>query len=402
MKADRALLQEKEPFARITAPCPYFGTCGGCSLQDLAYPDQLALKKQRLLRVLGALDPTLSLEVVGLDDPWRYRNKAELTFSDADGHVTLGYHAARSFWRIVDLEDCLLLPEPMSRLLRDVRTFAQRTTQPAYNPRRHTGFFRYLVIRASHATGQLLVCLVTTPGDRRLIEELAEQLIARHPAVVSVYWGVNAKVADVAMPDELFLIRGRPYLEDRIGPFVIKLHPFNFLQPTPVQAERMYDRLGELASHAPSGIAWDLYCGIGLVAFYLASRYRTVYGIDLDARNLDMARLNAQENLIQNVEFHLGRAEDVLANKRFWLLEARPDLVVVDPPRSGVHPRVIASLLAARPKQIIYLSCNAQALVRDLALLVSGFPRYRLCQTVAFDLFPHTNHLEILTLLERA
>ena len=210
------------------------------------------------------------------------------------------------------------------------------------------------------------------------------------------------KVADVAIPDELFLIRGSPYLEDRIGPFAIKLHPMNFLQPTPVQAERMYRKLSELASHSPSGIAWDLYCGIGLVAFYLASTYRTVYGIDIDARNLEMARLNAQDNAITNIQFHLGRAEDLLSNKRFWLQEARPELVVLDPPRSGLHARVIASLLAARPKQIIYLSCNPQALVRDLQQIMTGFPRYRLCQAVLFDLFPHTNHLEVLILLERA
>lgn len=402
MKANRLLLQEKAVFTKVEAPCPYFGTCGGCSLQDLAYPDQLVLKKQRLLRVLGALDPTLTVEMVGLEDPWRYRNKAELTFGESHGRLTLGYHAARSFWRIVDIEDCLLLPEPMSQLLRDARALAQQTNQSAYNPRTHEGFFRYLVIRASHATGKLLVCLMTTQGPRRLIEELADALMARHPAIVSFYWGVNMKVADVAIPDELFLIRGRPYLDDRIGPFTIKLHPLNFLQPTPVQAERMYAQLSEWISHVPNGMAWDLYCGIGLIAFYLASKFHTVYGIDIDARNLEMARLNASENAIPNVQFHLGRAEELLSNKRFWLMEAKPEAVVVDPPRSGLHSRVTSSLLAARPKQLVYLSCNVQALVRDLAPLLAGFPRYRLCQTVAFDLFPHTNHLEVLTLLERA
>ena len=462
MKADRLLLQEKEAFAKIQAPCPYFGTCGGCRLQDLAYADQLALKKQRLLRSLGTLDPTLTMEIVGLDDPWRYRNKAELTFSEsrppasspqpatssasldttrdaslprAEGRarhevseveraaqagiptsgqtgggtpaqgahrVTLGYHAARSFWRIVDLEDCLLLPESMSRILRDARALAQQTGQPSYNPRAHQGFFRHLLIRASHATQRLLVCLITTPGDRALIERFAEELTARHPAITSFYWGVNSKVADVAIPDELVLMRGAPYLEDRIGPFRLKLHPMNFLQPNPVQAERMYARLCAWVSHAPDGVAWDLYCGIGLVGFYLSSHYRTVYGIDMDARNLEMARLNATENAIRNVQFHAGRVEDLLANKRFWLVEARPQLIVVDPPRSGLHPRVIASLLAARPQQIIYLSCNTQALARDLQQLVSGFPRYRLARSIAFDLFPHTDHLEVLTLLERA
>lgn len=196
MKRAQVLLQEKDGFTKVEAPCPYFGTCGGCSLQDLAYPDQLELKKQRLLRALGSLDPTMTLEMVGLEDPWRYRNKAELTFGESGGCLTLGYHAARSFWRIVDIEDCLLLPEPMSQLLRDARALAQQTTQAAYNPKTHQGFFRYLVIRASHATGKLLACLMTTQGPRRLIEEFADELMKRHSALVGFYWGINMKVAD--------------------------------------------------------------------------------------------------------------------------------------------------------------------------------------------------------------
>ena len=412
MSADHVLLREKEPFAKVSAPCPYFGTCGGCTLQDLAYADQLALKRQRLLRLLEALDPTLSVEVEGLDDPWRYRNKAEFAFSEsglpaqsatgqAGGAITVGYHAARSFWRIVDIEDCLLLPEPVSGLLADVRRLAQHSGLPAYNPRTHQGCFRYLIVRISHATGRILVCLVTTQGERAVMEQMAQELMQRHPDLVSVYWGINMKVADVAIPDELHLLQGSPYLEDRLGPFALKLHPLSFLQPTPRAAERMYARITEWASHAPSAVAWDLYCGIGLVAFHLASIFRTVYGIDSDPHNLELAGLNAQANALHNIQFHLGRAEDLLANRRFWLTEARPELVVVDPPRSGLHERVIASLLAARPKQILYLSCNGQALARDLGGLLHGFPRYRLCRAAAFDFFPHTNHLEVLTLLER-
>ena len=403
MRADRVRLQEKELFAKVEPPCPYFGTCGGCTLQDLAYADQLILKQQRLLGLLGTLDPTLTVEVEGLEDPWRYRNKAELTFSESpEGAITLGYHAARSFWRIVDIEDCLLLPESVSAILQDVRRLAQQSGQPPYHPRTHQGFFRHLVIRASHATGKLLIMLVTTQGQRTLIEQMAQTLCERHPAVTSVYWGVNAKVADVATPDSLQLIRGEPYLEDRIGALALALHPLNFLQPTPRQAQQLYARMAAWASDSPSGVCWDLYCGIGLIAFTLAPKFRTVYGIDCDAQNLELARLNAQHNAITNVEFQVGRVEDLLANKRFWLIEAKPDLIVVDPPRCGLHAGVLASLLAARPRQILYLSCNVQALVRDLGELLNSFPRYRLCRAAAFDLFPHTDHLEVLTLLERA
>jgi 23S rRNA (uracil1939-C5)-methyltransferase len=140
---------------------------------------------------------------------------------------------------------------------------------------------------------------------------------------------------------------------------------------------------------------------VGLVAFYLAAKYQTVYAVDVDAHNLELAQRNAERNNIRNVQFKLGKAEELLTDKRFWLQEAKPEVVVVDPPRSGLHPKVITSLLAARPKQLVYVSCNAQSLARDLQLLLTGFPRYRICSATGFDLFPHTNHLEVLTLLER-
>lgn len=422
--AERILVQDKTAFRTIEPPCPYVGSCGGCALQDLEYADQLTLKHQRLLRTLGALDPSLTLELVPAEDPWRYRNKAELTFSalgpaaDRAGTIpageevpraawpsadslVLGYHATRSFWRIVDLDDCLLLPEAVSRLIADVRRLAQRTGQPAYNPRTHQGFFRYLVIRHSRSTEKLMVCLITTQGERSLIDSLSEELVRKHPAIASVYWGITTNVADVAMPEELSLIRGEASLEDRVGPFAIRLHPLNFLQPNSAQAERMYEQVRRWVSASEQGVAWDVYCGIGLIAFYLASAFKTVYAIDAEAHSLELARVNAQANGIANVQFQLGRAEDVFLNKRFWLGEAQPDVVVVDPPRSGLHPSVIATLLSARPKQLICLSCNAQTLVRDAQMLMTGFPRYHLRDVVAFDLFPHTPHVEVAALFER-
>ncbi|HBH97424.1 MAG TPA: 23S rRNA (uracil(1939)-C(5))-methyltransferase RlmD [Candidatus Omnitrophica bacterium] len=402
--ADKVLLHDKAAFRTVEPPCPYVGSCGGCTLQDLEYADQLTLKRQRLLRTLGTLDPSLTLELVPVEDPWRYRNKAELTFSalgPAADSLVLGYHAARSFWRIVDLDDCLLLPEAVSRLIADIRELAQRTGQPAYNPRTHQGFFRYLVIRHSRSRDKLLICLMTTRGERSLIESFADELLRKHPAISSVYWGIATNVADVAMPEELFLIRGETYLEDQVGALTIRLHPLNFLQPNSAQAERMYEQVRRWVSASGQGVAWDVYCGIGLIAFYLSSGFRTIYAIDSEARNLELARVNAQANGITNVQFQLGRAEDVFLNKRFWLGEAQPDVVVVDPPRSGLHPRVISTVLAARPKQLICLSCNAQTLVRDSRLLMNSFPRYRLRDLVAFDLFPHTPHVEVLALFER-
>ncbi len=459
--AQALLVQEKSGYKRVEAPCPYFGVCGGCALQDLSYEDQLALKRERIQQAFAPLGQVPPVDLCGLEDPWRYRNKAELTFGGGNGELTLGYHAARSFWRVVDLEDCLLLPEPVTRVARDVRTFAAKTRLPAYDPKTHQGFFRYLLIRSSQATGQILACLITASGPadgapraaysaeaaasaakagspwspaprpgggdipisrsggppippgvrdgtassgigvRELMEGFADELMAAHPSVSSVYWGITNRVADVALPEELILLRGTAYLEDQLGPFRLKLHPLSFLQPNSVQADRIYVHLARAIGDVPDGVAWDLYCGVGLVSFYLSAHVRKIYGIDSEPHHLELAAQNAALNGLRNIEFRVGRVETLLMDRRFWLQEAKPDLVVVDPPRAGLHPQALSSLLAARPLRIAYLSCNVRSLVRDLQGLLSSFPRYRLAGVQAFDMFPQTNHVEILTLLER-
>jgi 23S rRNA (uracil1939-C5)-methyltransferase len=213
---------------------------------------------------------------------------------------------------------------------------------------------------------------------------------------------VTDRLADVALPEQLVCLAGSPYLEDQIGPFRIQCHPLSFLQPSGVQAERIYAGLSRMIGDHPDGVAWDLYCGMGLMAFSLARQVRKVYAIDTEAHHLELAAVNAAKNGLSNIEFRMGRVEELLLDRRFWIQEAKPDVIVADPPRAGLHPRAIPSLLAARPKQIAYVSCNVHSLARDLGALLAGFPRYRVTQLEAFDMFPQTNHAELLALLERA
>lgn len=402
MRSSVALQEDRAAFATIGAPCPSFGACGGCTWQDLAYADQLELKRSRLERLMEGVAPLVDIRMTGLEEsPWRYRNKAELTFGHDGERVGLGFHAAGSYTRVVTWQDCLLLPEPMSRLAPIARDAAQRSGAPVYSPRTRHGFFRHLILRASRDTGAILACLVTAPGDRAVAERVAEEMMARHPGLTSVYWGVSAKPADAAIPEELLWLRGERGLEERVGPFRIHVPPLAFLQPTLTQAERLYARLLEWLEASPSGTAWDLYCGMGLVGLYLSKAFGRVYGIDCEAGNIEAARSNAGRNGVGNCAFRLGPAEDVLADKRFWLAEAKPDAIVVDPPRAGLHLSVLSSVLSARPKQLAYISCNPQALSRDLAVLTSSVPRYRVSRLAAFDFFPHTPHLETLALLQR-
>jgi len=399
--ARQELARDKLPYAKVEPPCPYFGTCGGCALQDVSYEDQLALKRQRLRRVLAGVKDAPPCELIPLDDPWRYRNKLELTFGQVDGHLTLGLHAARSFWRVVDLDDCLLAPVEMASVLRAVRSLADRTGLPAYHPRTHHGFFRHLLLRFSQTTGQLLVCIITAPGHQEAIEPLARALAAMHSKIASIYWGTTSRIADVAWPDSLTLLHGAAHLEDRVGPFHLEVLPLSFLQPAGAQADRLYTHLCQSLGDRPRATAWDLYCGVGLVGLYVSRYVERVYGIDVEPTHVEQARRHATLNGMANMEFRAGRVETLLMDRRFWLQEAKPDLIVVDPPRAGLHPRALTSLLAARPKTLAYLSCNAQSLARDLQALGDGFPRYHLRELRAFDMFPQTPHVEVLAILER-
>lgn len=401
MSTSALLAHEKAAYASVDAPCRYFGACGGCSLQDLAYADQLALKHERLRLALGVLPQVPAFEVAGLEEPWRYRNRAEFSFGEQDGRLVLGYHAVRSFSRVVDLEDCLLLPEPFARLLNDTRALAIASGLPPYHPRTHQGFFRYLSVRQSRASQRFLLCLMTTAGPREAVERIADELLARQPDIAGLYWGLTSQPADVALPQELVLLRGDALLDDQVGPFRLRLHPLSFLQSNHAQADRMYQAMCQALRQGPRQVAWDLYCGVGLVGFYLAQEFAKVYAIDSEAHHRTLADENAALNGIRNIDCRAGHVETLLMDRRYWLGEGRPDAVVVDPPRVGLHPQALSSLLAARPPRIAYLSCNVHTLVRDLQILLSSYPRYRISALQAFDMFPQTLHAELLVVLER-
>jgi len=392
---------EKAAFTTQEAPCAHFGICGGCTLQDLAYADQVTLKRERVQRAFASLAWRAPIELVPLDDPWRYRNKAELTFSRADGQLTLGYHAARSYWRVIDLDECWLLPRPMVRVMGTVRRLARETGLAPYDAKRHEGFFRYLTLRASRATGQMQICVITAPGSREAIQRLAEDLRRSEPMIRSVYWGIARSVADIAQPEELTCMAGAPYVEEQIGTWRVMLHPLTFVQPNLEQAERIYGHIAQLAQTRGGSVAWDVYCGMGLIGFSLAPAFQLVYGLDSSAQNLELAARNAHLNDVTNMRFRCGKVEDLLRDRRFALRDAKPELVMVDPPRAGLHPGALDGILAARPRQILYLSCNIRTLVRDAALLQSSYPRYRLMSCRAFDMFPQTNHVEVLVQLVR-
>lgn len=396
------LTSDTTGFQKVQAPCPYFGTCGGCALQDLAYADQLAVKRARLASTLGKHAPALPpVDVIGMEDPWRYRNKAEFTFGASGDALSLGFHAARSFTRIVDLEDCLLVPEPAMRIARDARARCADLGWPPYHPRTHQGTLRYLIVRHSRATGQVAASLITAQAPRDPIERMAQQLGQAHQELAMFVWGVTDRASDVAVPDTVDRLYGSETFEDRIGPFRVEVDPHTFLQTSSAQAERLYATVRDWLA-AGGRVAWDLYGGIGLLGFHLSPYFGTVHSIEGDPASSWLAGVNAQRNGIRNLRAHPGAVEEVLRDRRFWLQEGKPDAVVIDPPRNGMHPAAVDAVLSARPQAIVYVSCNPQTLARDLAILLGSFPRYRIEAWLGFDMFPHTPHVEVCVKLVRS
>jgi 23S rRNA (uracil1939-C5)-methyltransferase len=301
---------------------------------------------------------------------------------------------------VVDIDDCVLLPEPAAAVLREVRALAVSTGLAAHDNRAHRGFFRYLVLRASRATGQVLVGLITSAdGPAEPVERMAEDLMRRRPQVAGVYWGRTDRFADVAVPDVMTHLRGEQDIEERIGRFRVRLQPFTFLQANTAQADRLYTRLAEWMGSGDT--AWDLYSGAGLIGLYLAGAFRRVFGIDNEPTHGASARRNAELNGVTNITTETGGVEQVLMDRRRWFLERAPDAVVVDPPRAGLTPEVVASVVGARPRRIGYVSCNLSSLTRDLRMLTGSFPRYRVTGVEGVDMFPHTEHVETLVRLER-
>lgn len=373
--------------------CRHFGPCGGCSLQEMEYADQVELRRAWVTSLLGR-----EVEAIPMQNPWNHRSKMEFTFGQEGDQITLGLHQKGSFNRIVNIEQCEIAHPEASRLLRAIREAAARSSLSPYSNRRHEGFWRYAVIRVSHSTGELLLVLMTNEGPREPLKVMAKELAAEVPALKSFYWGVTAKLSDVARPDRLEHLYGARVLEDSIGPVRYVFGPANFLQPNHALAEKAYGAIRAGAGLTGREAVYDLYCGIGLIGLSLAAGAGEVHGVESEPENIGFAERNAEMNGISNARFYCGRVEDLIKGGALFRGGPAPDVIVVDPPRVGLHREVLAPLLDARAPRLVYLSCNPASLARDLKGLM---PAYRIESLTMFDFFPHTEHAEILAILTR-
>ena len=389
--------------ARVEPRCPVARQCGGCQLQAMDYQAQLAFKEKKiyndLCRIGGLKDfkPEDMEPIIGMEDPWRYRNKAQFPFGkDKNGRIITGFYAGRTH-AIIEQKDCLLGIEENREILRIIKAFMEEFRIEPYDEAAHRGLVRHALIRKGFATGELMVCLVI--NGRRLphSQELAQRLL-EIPGMTSISYNINTEKTNVIMGREVVNLYGPGYITDLIGPIRYQISPLSFYQVNPVQTQRLYQTVLEFAGLTGDENVWDLYCGIGTISLFLAQKARKVWGVEIIPQAIEDARANARLNAIENVEFFTGRAEEVLP--AWYEANHMPaDVIVVDPPRKGCDPVCLDTIVKMQPQKVVYVSCNSATLARDVKYL--GERGYEVKRVRGCDMFPGGVHVETVALLTR-
>ncbi len=388
----------------IEAVCPHFGICGGCRLQNMAYGEQLETKTRQVADLLERIGGFEDLEVPpALPSPetFHYRNKMEFTFTgqpwrvrleDHQKHLGLGLHVPGRFDKIVNIETCALQSEAMDKVLRFTADWASTHVWEPYHLKEHTGWARNLVLRRGVHTDELMVNLVTTQHDTDLLGDYPEALREACPEVTTLVNNVTTRQAGVATGEKEFILFGSGLIRDRLQDLEFDIAANAFFQTNTLQAERLYTEAISRAGLRGDEVVYDLYCGTGTIALFMASSARQVYGFEVVPEAIENARENATRLGVVNAHFILGDLADI-----FHPEKPRPDIppadvVVVDPPRAGLHKRVVREILSLAPRRVVYVSCNPSTLARDLQLLCAE--RYELEGVQPVDMFPHTAHIE--------
>jgi 23S rRNA (uracil1939-C5)-methyltransferase len=384
---------------RVDAPCAHYPACGGCRFQDLAYDAQAAAKEAQvrdaLVRIGGIPEPPLE-PMVPAEEPFFYRNKLEYSFTQTPSGPALGFHKAGRWDEVLEVERCWLTTDLGNAIRNTVRGWAQEENLVAYDQAEQTGYLRHLVVREGRNTGQVLVMLVTAPGEKFETGYLVE-VLRRFPEVRSIHWAINEQPSEVTnLPSRL--LWGEEAIEEEILGLRFRLRPNAFLQTNTGMAERLYRLAIEYAALNGSETVYDLYCGTGTIGLALAGDALSVWGVEISEEAVACALENADLNAIGNAAFfagNVGQSLEELAERA-----GPPDVVVVDPPRAGLAGKALKRTGALGASRIVYVSCNPTTLASDVKVL-RGEYGYELVRARPVDMFPHTPHVETVALLER-
>lgn len=390
---------------RVEPKCPYYRQCGGCQIQALSYEKQLEFKERKVrnnLERIGGFSEIPMEPIVGMEEPYHYRNKAQFPVgTDKDGHIVTGFYAGRTH-TIIPNRDCAL-GFPVNREILDlVIDFMEKYHVSAYDEKTGKGLVRHVLIRCGFTSKEKMVCLIingkSLPHSEKLVEALREI-----DGMTSISINCNTERTNVILGRKTVVLWGQEYITDQIGEISYEISPVSFYQVNPVQTEKLYGLALEYADLHGEENVWDLYCGIGTISLFLAQKAKQVYGVEIIPQAIENAKRNAVKNGIENAEFFVGKSEEVLPE--FYEKEAaagrkaHADVIVVDPPRKGCDEKLLETIVKMAPDRVVYVSCDSATLARDLKILCEN--GYELKRARAVDQFCHTVHTESVCLMER-
>lgn len=408
----RAIKFHKLSDKRTEPLCQHFGVCGGCRWQNMQYAEQLFFKQKQVqdnFTRIGHLEFDEILPILPSKDIYYYRNKLEYTFStfrwltveeistapEDLNRDALGFHIPGMFDKILDIETCYLQPEPTNIIRNGLRNFAKEKGYTFYNIRKFEGHLRNVIIR--NAGSDLMVIMVFGNDDMGVVNDVMAYLLSEFTQITSLYYVINIKHNDTINDLEPVLYKGVPYITAQMEDLCFRIGPLSFYQSNADQAEELYRITREFAALTGIETVYDLYTGTGTIASFIARKAKKVIGIEYVEAAVEDARINAQINNIQNTEFYSGDMAKVLTSG-FIAEHGKPDVIITDPPRAGMHEKVVNSIMEAAPERIVYVSCNPATQARDIALMDD---LYRIEKIQPVDMFPHTHHVENICLLVR-
>lgn len=397
---------------RIEPFCIHFGTCGGCKWQMLPYQKQLQYKQQeaeQILKRIGKADLPEILPIIASDNTVHYRNKLEFTFSNKryltskeinkaepiPQENALGYHAPGIFDKIIDIKECWLMDDINNLIRNSIRAYAVENNLSYYDIREHKGFLRNIIIRFC-TTGELMINMVFGYDDKSEIKKLLDHLLEKIPAITTLLYTINTKWNDSIYDLDPQVYFGEGYITEKLGEFKFKISPKSFFQTNTKQAEKLYGAAKEFASLTGTETVYDLYCGTGSIGIFLSKQAKKIIGVDLIEESINDAKQNALLNNIEHAHFFAGDVINV-CTEAFFAEHGKPDVIITDPPRAGMHEKLIIKILEIAAPKIVYVSCNVATQARDINLLSE---KYNVEKIQPLDMFPHTHHIECVALLK--
>lgn len=385
---------------RVEPVCPVAKQCGGCQLQHCSYEKQLEFKENKIrncLERIGKLSDINMESIIGMDEPFYYRNKAQFPVGkDKDGKIVMGFYAGRTH-SIIDTPHCYIQAKENDIILPVIRAYMEKYHIEPYDEVSHTGLIRHVLTRVGYVTKEIMVCLVINGKDIPHKNQLIEKL-SKIEGMTSITLNINQGKTNVILGKELKVIWGHGYITDYIGEIKYQISPLSFYQVNSVQTKKLYETALDYAGLTGEEIVWDLYCGIGTISLFLAQKAKQVYGVEIVPEAIEDAKRNAKINGIENAEFFVGAAEEILPSKyKESNGEMKADVIVIDPPRKGCDEVLLQTIIKMKPKKVVYVSCDPATLARDLRYLVDeGFEveKVRGC-----DMFGMTGHVETVCLL---